>query len=169
MTCSKQNGHRVLAAGRVHADLLFEPSAALQRAVQRIQTARRRRHSVRLGERHLRDERTEEADQHAENITFVPDGNGEFTKGMNMLVEKADLGFGPRSWRYSMLVRDGVVEENVRRTEQTGRPFEVRRRHHAEIHGAGIQSAGVGLLFTNPGCPFCPKPNRCCKRRGIRV
>ncbi|VFS46614.1 Hybrid peroxiredoxin hyPrx5 [Budvicia aquatica] len=35
------------------------------------------------------------SDQHAENIRFIPDGNGEFTKGMNMLVEKADLGFGP--------------------------------------------------------------------------
>ncbi|HCW45963.1 MAG TPA: glutathione peroxidase, partial [Erwiniaceae bacterium] len=38
------------------------------------------------------------ADQHADNITFIPDGNGDFTRGMEMLVEKADLGFGPRSW-----------------------------------------------------------------------
>ena len=40
------------------------------------------------------------AEQRADNITFIPDGNGEFTRGMEMLVEKADLGFGPRSWRY---------------------------------------------------------------------
>jgi len=33
-------------------------------------------------------------DQHAENITFIPDGNGDFSKGMGMLVEKNDLGFG---------------------------------------------------------------------------
>ncbi len=38
-----------------------------------------------------------------------------------MLVEKADLGFGPRSWRYSMLVRNGVVEKCCR-AKQTGRP-----------------------------------------------
>ncbi len=65
------------------------------------------------------------ADQHAENITFVPDGNGEFTKGMNMLVEKADLGFGPRSWRYSMLVRNGVVEKMFVEPNKPGDPFEV--------------------------------------------
>ena len=40
-----------------------------------------------------------------ENITFLPDGNGAFTDGMGMLVGKEDLGFGKRSWRYSMLVR----------------------------------------------------------------
>lgn len=44
-------------------------------------------------------------DEKAENITFVPDGNGEFTEGMGMLVGKEDLGFGKRSWRYSMLVK----------------------------------------------------------------
>ncbi|PHR86179.1 MAG: peroxiredoxin, partial [Moritella sp.] len=48
-------------------------------------------------------------DQEAENITFIPDGNGEFSAGMGMLVDKSDIGFGKRSWRYSMLVKNGVV------------------------------------------------------------
>ena len=39
-------------------------------------------------------------DQDASNIVFIPDGNGEFTEGMGMLVNKDDLGFGKRSWRY---------------------------------------------------------------------
>ena len=47
--------------------------------------------------------------QHAEKVLFLPDGNGEFTEKMGMLVDKANLGFGKRSWRYSMLVEDGVV------------------------------------------------------------
>ncbi len=38
-------------------------------------------------------------DQEAENVTLIPDGNGEFTEGMGMLVDKSDLGFGKRSWR----------------------------------------------------------------------
>jgi peroxiredoxin len=50
-------------------------------------------------------------DQNAPNVRFLPDGNGEFTRGMGMLVDKSDLGFGPRSWRYSMLVKDGVVQK----------------------------------------------------------
>ena len=54
------------------------------------------------------------ADQEAENIRVLPDGNGEFTDGMGMLVDKQDLGFGKRSWRYSMLVKDGkVVQLNL--------------------------------------------------------
>ncbi|NQW02327.1 MAG: redoxin family protein, partial [Rhodospirillales bacterium] len=38
-----------------------------------------------------------------------PDGNGEFTRKMGMLVDKSNLGFGMRSWRYSMLVENGEI------------------------------------------------------------
>ena len=47
--------------------------------------------------------------QQAWNLTFLPDGNGEFTGGMGMLVDKEELGFGKRSWRYAMLVKDGLL------------------------------------------------------------
>jgi peroxiredoxin len=43
------------------------------------------------------------------NVLLIPDGNAEFTHGMNMLVQKENLGFGARSWRYSMLVDDGKI------------------------------------------------------------
>lgn len=46
-----------------------------------------------------------------QNITLLPDGNGEFSEKMGMLVEKSNLGFGKRSWRYSMLVNDGKIEK----------------------------------------------------------
>ena len=49
-------------------------------------------------------------DQKLENVKMIPDGNGEFTKGMGMLVEKQNLGFGQRSWRYAMIVNDGDIE-----------------------------------------------------------
>ena len=65
------------------------------------------------------------ADQEAENITVIPDGNGEFTDGMGMLVDKDDLGFGKRSWRYSMLVKDGVVDKMFIEPQKPGDPFEV--------------------------------------------
>ena len=41
-----------------------------------------------------------------ENVKMLPDGNGDFSRGMGMLVKKENLGFGERSWRYSMLVED---------------------------------------------------------------
>ncbi|MBC8267417.1 MAG: peroxiredoxin [Rhodospirillaceae bacterium] len=47
--------------------------------------------------------------QKAENVFLLPDGNAEFTRKMGMLVEKENLGFGMRSWRYSMLVEDGEI------------------------------------------------------------
>lgn len=45
------------------------------------------------------------------NVRMLPDGNADFTKGMGMLVKKENLGFGNRSWRYSMVVQDGVIEK----------------------------------------------------------
>jgi hypothetical protein len=50
-------------------------------------------------------------DQNVKNIDFIPDGNGEFTRQIGMLVEKCNVGFGPRSWRYAMVVNDGVIEK----------------------------------------------------------
>ncbi len=49
--------------------------------------------------------------QGVENVKMLPDGNGHFTKGMEMLVSKENLGFGPRSWRYSMYVIDGEIQK----------------------------------------------------------
>lgn len=50
-------------------------------------------------------------DQNVCKVKFIPDGNGEFTRQIGMLVDKSNLGFGPRSWRYAMVVNNGVVEK----------------------------------------------------------
>jgi thioredoxin-dependent peroxiredoxin len=44
-------------------------------------------------------------------VFMLPDGNGDFSRGMGMLVKKINLGFGERSWRYSMVVEDGVIKK----------------------------------------------------------
>ena len=64
-------------------------------------------------------------DQESENITLIPDGNGEFSEKLGFLVDKSDLGFGKRSWRYSMLVRDKKIEKMFIEPEKDGDPFEV--------------------------------------------
>ena len=46
-----------------------------------------------------------------EKVKLLPDGNGDFTRGMGMVVKKENLGFGDRSWRYAMVVKDGEVQE----------------------------------------------------------
>ena len=49
--------------------------------------------------------------QNAKNVFLLPDGNGEFTRKMGMLDDKTNLGFGLRSWRYSMYVEDGEIKK----------------------------------------------------------
>ena len=44
-------------------------------------------------------------------VKFLPDGNGDFTRKMGAMVKKNNLGFGDRSWRYSMIVNDGKIEK----------------------------------------------------------
>jgi len=63
------------------------------------------------------------------NVFLLPDGNAEFTEGMGMLVKKSNLGFGLRSWRYSMYVEDQVVKKQFVEKgfidDHTEDPFEV--------------------------------------------
>ncbi|NBS67876.1 peroxiredoxin [bacterium] len=47
----------------------------------------------------------------AKKVKLLPDGNAEFTRGMEMLVKKNNLGFGDRSWRYSMYVENGEIKK----------------------------------------------------------
>ncbi|MBE9477484.1 MAG: redoxin family protein, partial [Proteobacteria bacterium] len=48
--------------------------------------------------------------QNLENVSVIPDGSGEFTRKIGMLVKKDDVGFGMRSWRYAAIINNGVVE-----------------------------------------------------------
>ena len=50
-------------------------------------------------------------DQMITNVKLIPDGNGEFTNAMGMLVQKFNLGFAMRSWRYAAVINDGVIEQ----------------------------------------------------------
>ncbi|EGY52667.1 glutathione peroxidase [Neisseria shayeganii] len=108
------------------------------------------------------------ADQEAENIVVVPDGNGEFTKGMGMLVSKDQLGFGDRSWRYSMLVKDGKIEEVFIEPVKEGDPFEVSDADtmlkHIDPNWKAQESVAI---FTKPGCQYCAKAKELLAEKGL--
>lgn len=108
------------------------------------------------------------ADQEAENITVIPDGNGEFTSGMGLLVDKGDIGFGKRSWRYSMLVKDGVVEKMFIEPNKPGDPFEVSDADTMleYINPEAIKPASIAVI-TKPGCPFCAKAKSLLEAHGL--
>lgn len=97
-------------------------------------------------------------DQEAQNVTLIPDGNGEFTAGMGMLVDKSELGFGRRSWRYSMLVRDGVIEKMFIEPDMPGDPFEVSDADTMLRHiNPNARKPEAISVMTKPGCPYCAK------------
>ena len=107
-------------------------------------------------------------EQMADDILFIPDGNGEFTAGMGMLVDKQDLGFGKRSWRYSMLVRDGVIEKMFIEPEKPGDPYEVSDADTMLNYLApNLQKPHEVLVFTREGCPFCAKAKEMLEETGI--
>ena len=107
-------------------------------------------------------------DQHAERISFIPDGNGEFTEGMGMLVGKEDLGFGKRSWRYSMLVEDGVIEKMFIEPEVPGDPYEVSDADTMLNYVNPEAEKPVDItLLTKEGCSFCARAKGLLHDRGL--
>ncbi|WP_309684583.1 glutathione peroxidase [Polaromonas sp.] len=106
--------------------------------------------------------------QEAENITLIPDGNGKFSEGMGMLVDKSSLGFGKRSWRYSMLVKNGTIAKMFIEPERDGDPFEVSDADTMLKYVAPEATAPVPLtIFTKPGCPFCASAKSWLKDAGL--
>ena len=106
--------------------------------------------------------------QEAENITVIPDGNGEFTEGMGMLVDKSDLGFGKRSWRYSMLVKDRVIDQMFIEPDEPGDPFKVSDAETMlrYINPQAVKPEVVSL-FAKVGCPFCARAKAMLKEHDI--
>jgi glutaredoxin-like protein len=106
-------------------------------------------------------------DQDAEHVRFIPDGNGELTQALGMLVDKKNLGFGQRSWRYSMLVNDGVIQKMFIEPEGDGDPFEISDADTMLRYLApDAPPPHDVLLFTKPGCSFCTKAKQLLDGRG---
>ncbi len=106
--------------------------------------------------------------QKADRVTFLPDGNGEFSEKMGLLVGKDDLGFGKRSWRYSMLVRDGVIEKMFIEPEEPGDPFQVSDADTMLKYLAPNGALPYDVtVFTRDGCPYCVRAKGLLNEAGI--
>lgn len=99
--------------------------------------------------------------QESENVIVLPDGNGEFTDGMGMLVGKKDLGFGYRSWRYSMLVKDKKIEKMFIEPEVEGDPFEVSDADTMlnYINAEAVKPEFVSII-SRKGCIHCERAKK---------
>jgi glutaredoxin-like protein len=108
-------------------------------------------------------------EQKAFDITFLPDGNGDFSRGMGMLVLKDDLGFGERSWRYSMLVEDGVIRKMFIEPDVPGDPFEISDADTMlEYIAPGASKPLDVTVFSREGCPYCARAKGLLHDAGIR-
>jgi glutaredoxin-like protein len=106
--------------------------------------------------------------QDADNITVIPDGNGDFSEGMGMLVDKRQLGFGMRSWRYSMLVQDGIIRKIFIEADKEGDPFEVSDAETMLRHIAPAARVPEPIVvFSKPGCPHCARAKATLKAQGL--
>jgi glutaredoxin-like protein len=106
--------------------------------------------------------------QECENVFVLPDGNGAFTEQMGMLVDKSDLNFGKRSWRYSMLVRDGIIDKMFIEPDQPGDPFTVSDADTL-LHyvNKDAREPDQIALFTREGCAFCAKAKKQLGEAGV--
>jgi glutaredoxin-like protein len=106
--------------------------------------------------------------QEANNITMIPDGNGDFAQGMGLLVDKRDLGFGQRSWRYSMLVKNGIIDKVFIEPDKEGDPFEVSDADTMLGYiNPDAKAREPVVMFSKPGCPHCARAKAVLKAGGI--
>lgn len=107
-------------------------------------------------------------DQFAGHIKMIPDGNGEFSEKMGMLVDKANLGFGKRSWRYSMYVEDGVIKKMFIEPEKEGDPFEVSDADTMIDHlFPNAEKPKRITLITKKGCSHCVRAKNLLQEKGL--
>jgi peroxiredoxin/glutaredoxin len=104
----------------------------------------------------------------AQGIHFVADPFGEFTRAMGMGIDHREAGLGMRSWRYSMLVNDGVIEKMFIEPDVPGDPFEVSDADTMLRHVApGRKDIGPVLMLARQGCSYCAKAKQMLAERGI--
>src|SRR5581483_11006828 len=104
----------------------------------------------------------------AQGIHFVADPFAEFTTAMGMSVDHRDALLGTRSWRYSMLVKNGTIEKMFIEPDKPGDPFEVS---DAETLLRYLQpdrkSLGPVLVLARHGCPHCARAKALLTERRI--
>lgn len=105
-------------------------------------------------------------DQKADKITMLPDGNGEFSEKLGFLVDKQAIGFGKRSWRYSMLVNDGKIEKMFIEQEVAGDPFDASNAETMLKHLNQEIPKSVAI-YTRPGCQFCFEAKELLKKNNV--
>jgi peroxiredoxin/glutaredoxin len=104
----------------------------------------------------------------AEGLRFVADPYAEFTQAMGMSIDQRDASLGTRSWRYSMLVDDGMIETMFIEPDVPGDPFEVSDADTMWKYLRPNQKIkSSAFMLARHGCPHCARAQDLLKRSGI--
>lgn len=105
-------------------------------------------------------------EQKANNLRMLPDGNGSFSEKLGFLVDKSEIGFGKRSWRYSMLVYDGKIEKVFVEEETPGDPFSVSDAD-SMLKYLKVEIPKSVAVYSRIGCHFCLEAKELLKKNNI--
>jgi peroxiredoxin/glutaredoxin len=105
-------------------------------------------------------------DQDVHRVRLLGDGNGAFTEGLGLLVDKSDLGFGKRAWRFAAVVDDGVITQWFVEPVKPGDPYEVSDADTV-LRALGGEAPPEVLLFTKPGCGHCARAKAALAEAGL--
>jgi glutaredoxin-like protein len=84
------------------------------------------------------------------------------------LVDKSDLGFGKRSWRYSALVKNKKIVKAFVEPNEAGDPFKVSDADTMlKYINPNVELPPDVTLFTKPGCSFCTQAKQLLESRGL--
>lgn len=104
----------------------------------------------------------------AQGIHFVADPFAKFTEAMGMAVDHSEASLGTRSWRYSMVVKDGKIEKMFIEPDKPGDPFEVSDADTMlEYLSPGHKSLGPVLILAREGCSFCARAKQMLDERHV--
>lgn len=109
--------------------------------------------------------------QGAKEVKMLPDGNGDFVSKLGLLVDKSELGFGKRSWRFSIFVDNGVIVHQFNEPDKEGDPFEVSDADtmlKALAPGLPTPYLKQITLFSKKGCPFCRDTKKALAEAGLK-
>lgn len=106
------------------------------------------------------------AAQGVDNLLLLPDGNADFTKAFDLVDDKTAIGLGLRTHRYSMLVKDGVVEKMF--IEEVGEFKVSDAKTILNYINPNAEIPPVATLLTKIGCPFCMKAKKDLTDAGIK-
>ena len=108
-------------------------------------------------------------DQKADLVTFVPDGNGDFHRGLGLLVDKRATGMAQRARRYAMVVNDGVIETAlIERDDPEGDPYDISSADEVcKVLGLGGERPQDIVIFTRPDCAWSERARALLDRKGL--